>query len=258
MERLNLNFSDLGDSSPSVSIDSPVEEESFKTTMNKQFALTKHKSSIKVAQERYEKNMTIFENEQLISLNKSMKGRVETRFRTLWNRKIASNRPSSPIVRYSNRDTVKNINKYDKSSKSVTGLDTSSRSDSLTKYETTRYDKILKYKKSLQEKRVERVSDRTYQIIYFCQFWIVFIVTVFVNVFACILIILEDVYRDQESTWDVFELVLMTYFIFEFILNFIFFRPPRYRMIFDWGTYVDLVTILPRLIRLIFGIEDAK
>ena len=37
-------------------------------------------------------------------------------------------------------------NNFDKSSKSVSGVDLLSRIDSLKKYETERYDKIMRYK----------------------------------------------------------------------------------------------------------------
>lgn len=50
----------------------------------------------------------------------------------------------------------------------------------------------------------------------------------------------------------------MSYFIAEFIVVIIMHKPPKYRMLFKWGTYIDLLTILPRLIRVIFGISDTK
>lgn len=65
-------------------------------------------------------------------------------------------------------------------------------------------------------------------------------------------------YRDQDKTWDVFETILMTYFIIEFIISVAVFKPPRSRMLYDWGTYIDVITILPRLTMLIFNIDDTN
>ena len=96
----------------------------------------------------------------------------------------------------------------------------------------TAQNKIDAYKKYLRQKKIVRVVKRRYRVLYFIQFWGIFIFLVMVNIYACLLVVLEDLYREKEDLWDVLETILMAYFILEFIIVYIMFKPPRYRIWF--------------------------
>jgi hypothetical protein len=117
---------------------------------------------------------------------------------------------------------------------------------------------ILEYKKKLAHKKIVKVVKKRNRIFWFIQFWSLFIFLWFVNTFACLLVVLEDLDRTHKKQWDTLELVMMVYFIIEFVITFFMHKPPRYLFWLKFMTYIDLAVIAPRLIRLIFSIEYTK
>jgi len=119
-------------------------------------------------------------------------------------------------------------------------------------------NKIAAYKKKLSKKKVVKVVKKRYKVLWFIQFWSLFIFLLVINVFACILVVIEDLDQKNESTWSMIELIFMFYFMVELLISFIIQKPPRSRLWFKISTYIDILVIIPRFVRLVFNINHSK
>jgi voltage-gated potassium channel len=118
--------------------------------------------------------------------------------------------------------------------------------------------RIEDYKNHLNEKRRLNRKAKPWPYWYLVHFWFAFTFLGIVNIFACILVILSDMAESYSHVWDTIEVVLMAYFILEFIILVIMKRPPRIQLLYSIETYIDIISFSPRLIILVFGINKLK
>lgn len=257
MEKLNLNFSgsDESQSNNGLSSDQEFDGSDNNKTSDEDDLTFLNKNPKDETQVNTNFRGKISVEKKGFPSKSKMREIISARYQNFYNESKNLHKQSTSFIKKYNRDSVVVSNKKLKSKGSNSSKydSFSERANSNNMNDAYRQDSIELYRKRLLSSMTVRRTSNRYRLYYFIQFWIIFTFTIFINIFACILIILEDMYRDHEEVWDVFELILMVYFMVEFVVSIFLYKPPRYKMLLDWGTYIDIITILPRLIMLIFN-----
>lgn len=83
--------------------------------------------------------------------------------------------------------------------------------------------------------------------------WLIFVTLALINLFAVIIIVLEDVFPQYMNIWAIAEVCLAGYFFLEFIVEIIIKKPPRIEMIYKFDTYINILSFLPIFVRIVLG-----